>query len=103
MLLLRSEHHAESEREELPASHSLGLQSPKELSLADRIEQAFKASGYLVLRTLAIAVHGQNVVLQGRVPSYYMKQLAQAIALKIPGVQELCNEVKVISPPHVSR
>ena len=42
----------------------------------------------------------------GRVPSYYLKQLSQAVVLELPGVDEVLNEIDVFShqsPRHLSR
>jgi osmotically-inducible protein OsmY len=65
-------------------------------SLAERIERALRANGYPALRTIEVSVEGGRVVLKGRVPSYYMKQMAQSATLSIAGVKELCNEVEVV-------
>jgi hypothetical protein len=74
------------------------MQAPRCLSLAERIERALRANGYPALRTIEVSVEGCRVVLKGPVPSYYMKQMAQAVTTAITGVQELCNEVEVIPP-----
>jgi osmotically-inducible protein OsmY len=42
-----------------------------------------------------VSVFDRCVVLQGRVPSCYMKQVAQAIASEIAGDRQLRNEVSV--------
>jgi osmotically-inducible protein OsmY len=80
------------------SARSLGGRSRTEPSLAERVERALRATGYPALRTIDVSVRGRLVVLQGRVPSYYMKQMAQAIAMAIPAVQELRNDVDVVSP-----
>lgn len=64
--------------------------------LAERVEQALRATGYPALRAVDVGVRGQSVVLHGRVPTYYMKQLAQTVALEVAGVDGLCNEVEVV-------
>jgi hypothetical protein len=69
---------------------------PRCLSLAERVERALRANGYPALRTIEVSVEGCRVVLKGRVPSYYMKQMAQVVSLAVAEVQELCNEVEVI-------
>ena len=68
------------------------------LSLAERIERALRTNGYPALRTIQASVEGRRVVLKGRVPSYYMKQMAQAVTLDVAGVQDLRNDVEVAAP-----
>ena len=72
------------------------MQAPRCLSLSERVERALRANGYPALRTIEVSVEDGRVVLKGRVPSYYMKQMAQAVTLAAAGMQELCNEVEVI-------
>jgi len=62
------------------------------------IEETLHASGYLYLRRLTVTVSGGTVLLQGKVPTYYLKQLAQAAALATEGVEEVTNEIEVICP-----
>lgn len=42
-----------------------------------------------------MTLHDEIIVLRGSVPNYYMKQLAQAIALVVPGALNLRNELSV--------
>jgi osmotically-inducible protein OsmY len=49
------------------------------------------------VHAIEVSVMGRLVILRGRVPSYYMKQLAQAAVLDVPGVHELRNDVQVVS------
>jgi osmotically-inducible protein OsmY len=74
----------------------LAAQGLADLCLAERVERALRATGYPCLRAVEVAVCGRLVVLRGRVPSYYMKQLAQAAALDVEGVPELRNDVEVV-------
>jgi osmotically-inducible protein OsmY len=68
---------------------------PLDNGLAERVERALRATGYSPLRAIKVSIHSQFVILRGRVPSYYMKQLAQATVLDVPGVRELRNDVQV--------
>ena len=72
------------------------MQAPRCLSLSERVERALRANGYPALRTIEVSVEGRRVILKGGVPSYYMKQMAQAVSLAVAEVQELCNEVEVV-------
>jgi osmotically-inducible protein OsmY len=98
MLLERVRLSVEQQKDGLESARSLGEQSLKDLSLAGQVERALRATGYPALRTIDASVEGRLVVLRGRVPSYHLKQMAQAIALAILGVRSICNDVEVISP-----
>jgi osmotically-inducible protein OsmY len=63
--------------------------------LANEVSQQFLGSGHLRLRTVKIAEDHGSVVLSGQVPSFYLKQLAQSIAVTVPGVGAIQNELTV--------
>jgi osmotically-inducible protein OsmY len=75
-----------------------GTPVPDDLRLAERVGQALRATGYLPVRAVEVTVTGRVVLLRGRVPSYYLKQVAQAVALDVPGVRGLWNDVDVVRP-----
>jgi len=66
--------------------------------LAARVDSALQSKGYSPLRLLHVVAHEGHVTLRGRVPSYYMKLVAQETAMTIPGVCGLANELDVVSP-----
>lgn len=63
-----------------------------------QIEQALQATGYRTFRNLHVRVAGGRAILRGRVPSYYLKQKAQAVTLTVCGVDEVQNELEVVFP-----
>ena len=63
----------------------LQTQSLEDHRLAERVERALRATGYGAMRAVRVSVNARVVLLGGRVPSYYLKQLAQATALTVPG------------------
>ena len=65
------------------------------LSLSADIERALRATRYSALRGVDIVVNSGVVFLTGRMPSYHMKQLGQATAMRMPGVFDVCNELDV--------
>jgi osmotically-inducible protein OsmY len=93
---MRSVTPSKQQRKGVEAVASLGCPDPLEPSLAERIDRALRANGYPALRTIEVSAQDGRVVLKGRVPSYYMKQVAQATALTVAGVQELWNGVEVV-------
>ncbi len=65
--------------------------------LIQTIQLALDKSGYIQLRGLEIRVNGDQVHLRGRLPSYYLKQLATHIISGLPGIHSVVDEIDVIS------
>jgi osmotically-inducible protein OsmY len=86
--------------EQTPDVEAVPLESPslEDRRLAERVERALRASGYGPLRALGVAVQARLVILSGPVPSYYLKQVAQAIALTVPGAHAVRNALHVARP-----
>ena len=59
---------------------------------------ALRATGYGPLRCIEVTVHERLVILAGRAPSYYLKQVAQATALAVPGAHQIRNDLDVGRP-----
>src|SRR5690349_11610121 len=57
--------------------------------LLARVDQALRATGYLSLRELKCTVGEGLVTLRGRLPSYYMKQVAHVAVRAVPGVGDI--------------
>jgi hypothetical protein len=57
---------------------------------------ALRNSPIPVLRQLAVEETDSAVVLSGRVPSYYFKQLAQETIMRVLGNRKLLNRVTVV-------
>jgi osmotically-inducible protein OsmY len=80
-------------------SATLVLQQGREdFFLAERVEHALRATGYGALREIDVTVHARLIILDGRVPSYYLKQVAQETALAVPGARHVHNDLDVIPP-----
>jgi osmotically-inducible protein OsmY len=54
-----------------------------------------RARGYEGLLSVTCEHHEGMLVLRGCVPSYYLKQLAQEVASKVPGVKLVVNALTV--------
>jgi osmotically-inducible protein OsmY len=52
-------------------------------------------SAYTEIRELSCDFNGGVLTLRGRVPTYYLKQVAQEAVADVPGVIEVCNGVEV--------
>jgi len=61
-----------------------------------RAEQALRESPIPALRRLVVAETEAQVVITGRVSSYYLKQLAQEAVLPVLEKRNLLNQVTVV-------
>lgn len=59
------------------------------------IQDALNRSGYGEFRRVDLDCEGDVVTISGRVPTFYLKQLAQSIVLAAPGVGRVNNEIRV--------
>jgi hypothetical protein len=66
-------------------------------------EERLRHSGYLELRNVSCDIHEGVLTLRGRVPSYHLKQLAQAILREIEGVLEMNNQLDVVAPGDIGQ
>ena len=64
-------------------------------TLHSRIQSALEESGYDQLRNLGVVVDAGEVILRGRLPSYYLTQLALTKAMRVKGVARVRNEIQV--------
>jgi hypothetical protein len=67
--------------------------------LAERVKHALRDAGYSDLDAVDVSIDGELVVLRGRVPSYYLKQIAQAVVIAVPGVAQCRNDVEARRRP----
>jgi osmotically-inducible protein OsmY len=80
------------------------LKSPSCSCLGDRARVATEAlrrlrsTGYLALQDVSCDVHEECVHLRGRLPSYYLKQVAQTAVAEVEGVRRLINQIEVTAP-----
>ena len=59
------------------------------------VELALHQSGYPALRRLRCEFHCGTVTLHGNVGSYFLKQMAQAVAARVEGVVCIDNRLRV--------
>ncbi len=59
------------------------------------VEDRLFSSGYLSLRDVSCIASDDVAYLDGRLPSYYLKQLAQEIAARVDGVRVVINKIEV--------
>ncbi|MDG1872629.1 MAG: BON domain-containing protein [Mariniblastus sp.] len=63
--------------------------------VARRVKVSLQGLGYPQLSALTCESEGSTVVIKGELGSYYLAQLAQTIAAKVPGVRRVINQVNV--------
>lgn len=64
-------------------------------AIVEQAQRCLHESGYAALRSVNCEYRNNGVILSGRVPSYYLKQLAQAKVLALPHVASLVNNIDV--------
>ncbi len=67
----------------------------EEARMLGAVAQALRATGRLSSGQVDVSASNGTVKLQGRVGSYYQKQVAQTAALQLIGNRRLVNEVEV--------
>lgn len=65
-------------------------------TVIDKIERTLACLGYAQLNNVRCIAHGDEITLTGQLDSYYLKQVAQSVAIKIPGVRNVRNDIQVI-------
>jgi hypothetical protein len=65
------------------------------LTLEDRVRISFEQLGYPQLNAIRCVAEGDQMLLTGELHSFYLKQVAQSVAVKIPGVRIVRNEIEV--------
>lgn len=65
------------------------------LQLVANVQRALEASGYPELHRISIKVQQSEVALNGKVSSYFQKQLAQEFVKRVAEVSAIRNEISV--------
>ena len=63
-------------------------------------ECRLRRSGYLAMQHLCCDFRARVVTLRGRLPSYYLKEVALAVAATVEGVERIDDQVEVA--PHLA-
>jgi hypothetical protein len=62
-------------------------------------ERGLRGNPYPVLKNISCEVRDGVLVLRGCLPSYYLKQVAQAVLAHLAGVARIDNQIQVVSRP----
>ncbi len=79
-----------------PANLLACSSSSETQKLAAELAQRIRSESGGYVRELVVEIHADCVVLAGRAPSYYHKQLAQHAVLKHLGERQLQNRIEVV-------
>lgn len=60
------------------------------------VYEALSCTGYGQFLRLKAYCHNGRVTLQGHLPTYYLKQVAQTVIRAVAGVRDIDNDVKVL-------
>jgi len=74
----------------------LPLVAEHDRALRDRIHTILQRTGYTPLQTIDCRVDNGVVELKGHVPSFYFKQIAQAVILPLKHVRGVNNNLQVL-------
>ncbi len=69
--------------------------SPPLNDVEAQIKEKLHFTQHAALRCVTYSIDGDTVVLFGRVPSYYLKQLAQVKVTCVPGIERVDNRIEV--------
>jgi hypothetical protein len=68
------------------------------LDVADLAQGRLRGCPYGAVRNVACDYRDGVLVLRGRVPSYYLKQMAQAVVGRAGAVERVVNLIEVVNP-----
>ena len=68
---------------------------PSLSDLEAQVKEKLHFTQHAALRCVTYSIEGDTVVLFGRVPSYYLKQLAQVKVTCVPGIERVDNRIEV--------
>jgi BON domain len=77
-------------------NNQLAIRPSRSAILARQVRDRLHAAGYLALRDVGCEVHDGVAFLDGRLRSHYLKQIAQATALKVDGIRRVENRIDVV-------
>jgi hypothetical protein len=81
----------------------IALSEWRESSVAEQAEQLLYARDSRFSRCVTCSSCDGTLVLRGRVPTYYLKQLAQTIVVEIDDAEQIDNRIEVFDQPHRQR
>jgi osmotically-inducible protein OsmY len=81
----------------LRISNQTELETSPPCAIAANAEARFRSDSHTALRGISCTAERGVIVLEGRLSSFYQKQLAQEIVGHIEGVVQVVNQIEVVS------
>jgi osmotically-inducible protein OsmY len=73
----------------------MSISTDSGLGVEERVRSQLLCNPYGPLRLLSWDYRDGVLTLQGRLPSYYLKQVAQSAVARVAGVQRVINSIEV--------
>lgn len=70
----------------------------KAQTIVKQVQENLERSAYSALKTVSCECDGESLVLKGKLPNYYYKQLAQEAVRRIEGIVRVINKIEVELP-----
>jgi osmotically-inducible protein OsmY len=67
------------------------------VEVRESAEATLRGSGYSALRRIVCQYHDGLSILNGSVPTHYLKQMAQHLVTELEGVHRVSNQIEVLS------
>jgi osmotically-inducible protein OsmY len=67
--------------------------------VGERAESRLRRSAYRALQHISCGFGAGVLTLRGRLPSYYLKQVAQTVAATVEGVERIDNQIEIVARP----
>ena len=85
----------------MPTSSNVAVASvnDRDRCLQQRVRKTLRGTGYAALQRIDCRVENGVVELLGEVPSFYCKQVAQAVVVAISQIQHVENRLRVPRSP----
>jgi len=78
--------------------HDRVFHGPRRMTSQQHIHERLQQSPYHELKSVSCRFHEGIAILEGRVSSFYLKQVAQTLLRDVDDVQEIVNRLVVIYP-----
>jgi osmotically-inducible protein OsmY len=66
--------------------------------VAERAESELRRNSYVALKNVACEFRDGVLTLNGCLPTYYLKQVAQEAVARLDGIARIENRIEVVSP-----
>ena len=80
--------------------HKIGVAEPSVADLRQKVIEALHQTGYPHHRTLEVRVDQHNVLVEGRLPTWHLRQVAIECIRGVPGVTTVVDRILVVAALH---